>query len=223
MANDSRKLRRMALAMATMMTMNLALVVDCQTEEGDNLRKNSKQQDAKEQQYFPSHEGPQDAMHIYNSIVQPTSPKKIRLPLSDEDELKFVCAREALQELLKQEAEGLDIRDKGTKDSVLAKAGRHEGAVHNHLLQAVKDGMTLQEARIGMIIAQFESLDAELQRKALEQGRVRVERLPEDAKKRMRHNLMVHNDIERVELEATEDKESWFRRKIQAGATPVVA
>ena len=163
-------------------------------------------------------------MHIYNSMVPPTSPKKIRLPLSDDDELKFVCAREALQELVKQEASvTVDVRDKGTKDSVLAKSGRHEGELHNHLLHAIKDGMTLQEAKIGMVIAQFESLDAELQRKALEQGKARIEKMPEDAKKRMRHNLMVHNEIERVELEATEDKEGWFRRKFQAGATPVVA
>ena len=50
------------------------------------------------------------------------------------------------------------------------------------LVAAVKAGKTLQQARVGLIIAQFEALDPKVQEEATKKGKERMEKMPAGAR-----------------------------------------
>ena len=156
------------------------------------------------------------ASALFAAIVSPTAPKDVTFPLSEEDQLKFNSAREALMEYVHSESKGYDLKNEDTKKMLREKTTSNQEEIRKLFLEAVKSGKTLQQARVGLIIAQFEKLDPNLQEEALKQGKERYEKMPAGARDQASTRQLEKHKEELGQLSAMKtdaEKEEWLKTK----------
>jgi len=100
-----------------------------------------------------------------------------------------------------------------TKHIETIAAPRSQERTLDILIGAVRGGMTVQEARIGTSLAQFELLPAKLKERALAAAREKLDRMPVEQREAVRRHLRERNEREREQLEAMSDgeREQWVR------------
>ena len=170
----------------------------------------------------PDHMRPDHTMNefrgtagMFMALVAPVKPSKVTFPLDDDTRLKFSAARDGLMKSVRKNGADLDVKDEAVKKDLRAKTKRNQEKTLEILLEAVKEGMTVQEARMGMVIAQFEALDDATKQEALDKARQRQERMPSGARAKMNERLELKNKKERDQLGALktdQEKEDFVKR-----------
>ena len=94
---------------------------------------------------------------LFTALVEPKPPKNVTFPLEEQDDIEFHASREALMEWLKAQVKKYDLQDPHVKKALRDKVVIYQKKTQELLLAAVAEGKTLQQARIGMMIAHFES------------------------------------------------------------------
>ena len=105
------------------------------------------------------------ASALFAAVIPAVAPKDITFPLSDEDSIKFHAARDGLLDWVAVRANEHDLDKEEVKATLRQKTGDNQEKTRQFIIAAVKQGKSLQQARVGMIIAQFETLDQESQNK----------------------------------------------------------
>ncbi|EKX55230.1 hypothetical protein GUITHDRAFT_149734 [Guillardia theta CCMP2712] len=175
-------------------------------------------QQKKADEKTPPRHNHRQAATLYMAIIEPKYPKKVTFPLSDEDDLKFHAARDALMEHVRGEADQYDLNDHAVKAKLRGKTLTNQDQVQQHMIKAVQDGMTMQEARIGMIIAQFEDLPKDKQEAALQKAKEHRDRIPAGTREKVMQRMADRNREEREQLNgmATPDaKTEWVQKRYQ--------
>jgi len=153
-------------------------------------------------------------------VVPPTTPKEVTFPLSDEDFHKLYAAagtHGGLMKWVKENSKAHDLKSPDTRNSLRQKTTDNQEEVRKLLVKAVLAGKTLQQARVGLLIAQFEALPADFQKKALADGKARMARQPggwpRDA------GVAKHNDdLQKLkELKTDKEKEEWVNKQYSQG------
>lgn len=145
-------------------------------------------------------------------------PKDVTFPLSEEDNLKFHASREGLMDWVLAQSKQYDLLNHNTKKLLREKTTSNQDKTREFLITAVKAGKTLQQARVGLIIAQFEGLDAKTQEAALDKGRERLEKMPPGARdKAAARQLSKHQQelVEIKELKTDKEREEWVNKRYQ--------
>lgn len=157
------------------------------------------------------------ASALFAAIVLPKAPKSVTFPLSEEDTLKFHAAREGLMEWVHTESKQYDLSNKDTKQSLRDKTTGNQEQTRKLLVDAVvKSGMTLQQARVGLIVAQFEALDANTQKEALAKGKERMDKMPAGARDKAANRQLTKHNEELDQLKALKtdtEKEEWVNKR----------
>jgi len=164
------------------------------------------------------------ASALFAAIVEPKAPKTVTFPLSADDDLKFHAAREGLMEWVHKESKTYDIKNEDTKKTLREKTTANQDKTRELLVAAVKSGSTLQQARVGLIIAQFESLDADTQKEALAKGKERMDKMPAGARdKAGQRQLAKHNEEtgQLADLKTDAAKEEWVNKRYQPSVRKV--
>jgi len=107
------------------------------------------------------------------------------------------------------------VTKEDTKKDLRVKTKGNQEKTLEILLEAVKGGMTVQEARMGMVIAQFEALDDATKKEAMEKAKQRQDRMPSGARTKMNERLELKNKKERDQLTALKtdaEKEDFVKR-----------
>jgi len=164
---------------------------------------------------------------LFEAIIEPTAPKNISFPMDPEDELTFHASKECLMAYVKQQAHEFDLKDATVKAALRERVlANHEKATDLLVEAVTKNGMTLQQARVGMLVAQVENLPAE-ERAACSPHR-------EHAAKRIQKTMPHHNNALRaqqrhtVELEKLKsftsdfEKDEWVRNSAVWGRASVI-
>jgi hypothetical protein len=110
---------------------------------------------------------------MFMALVEPAEPVKVSFPLSDEDRVKFSAARDGLMKSVKKQSSSMDTKKEDTKAELRRKTTDNQEKTLAILLKAVKGGMTVQEARMGMVIAQFEKLSDQEKEDAIKKATAR--------------------------------------------------
>ena len=110
---------------------------------------------------------------MFMALVEPAEPVKVSFPLSDEDRLKFSAARDGLMQSVRKQSTSMDTKKEDTKAELRTKTTDNQEKTLAILLKAVKGGMTVQEARMGMVIAQFEKLSDQEKEEAMKKATIR--------------------------------------------------
>jgi len=171
----------------------------------------------------PNRAGPKDHMMnefrgtagMFMALVAPVKPAKVTFPLDDDTRLKFSAARDGLMKNVRRSGKDLDVKDESTQKDLRAKTKRNQEKTLELLLEAVKGGMTVQEARMGMVIAQFDQLDDATKKDAMEKAQQRQDRMPAGARAKMNERLELKNKKERDQLTALktdQEKEDFVKR-----------
>eukprot|EP00291_Cryptomonas_curvata_P000734 CAMPEP_0172184244 /NCGR_PEP_ID=MMETSP1050-20130122/19460_1 /TAXON_ID=233186 /ORGANISM="Cryptomonas curvata, Strain CCAP979/52" /LENGTH=204 /DNA_ID=CAMNT_0012858005 /DNA_START=34 /DNA_END=648 /DNA_ORIENTATION=+ len=139
---------------------------------------------------------------LYMALTEPQVPLNVRIPLSEEQELKFAASRDAVLHSVGRKAAMHDTTHSATKEHLRARHKSNQERTLEILISAVRAGMTVQEARIGSVLAQFELLPEDLKQRALAAARLRQERTPQAQRDAIRRQLQERNEKERERLEA---------------------
>ena len=162
---------------------------------------------------------------LFLALVEPKPPKDVTFPLTEQDDIEFHASREALTEWLKTQVKKYDLKDESTKKALRDKVGIYQKKTQSFLVEAVAAGKTLQQARIGMMIAHFENLSPEFQKRGIAQGKhVVTERMTRDAVKQAADRAQAVHDKELAEiqkLKTDKDREVWIRSKLSKAETDV--
>jgi len=128
------------------------------------------------------------------AILEPLDPVDVEIPFTEDVELKYIASREGLMRRARQLR---TARDKG-----LETAKKNELNTQNQqrtletLQAAVRRGKTMQTARIGMIIAQFDALPREMRETALHNARKKIKDMPDVQRERMTQRMLVAEEQE---------------------------
>lgn len=145
---------------------------------------------------------------MFMALVAPVKPVKVTFPLDEETRLKFAAARDGLMQHVRKQSKEYDVNKSDVKENLRSKTQGNQDETLKILVEAVKGGATVQEARMGIVIAQFEALDDETKKAALEKAKKRQEHMPEAARNKMSERLTNKNSQEKAALEALKtDKE----------------
>jgi len=161
--------------------------------------------------------------NLFMALVEPTEPVKVVFPLSQKHEIEFMASREGLTRNLKRAKGMYDLRNLDHKQDLRAKHTANTEKTTQILLDAVKNGMTVQEARIGISIAQFRKLPQEEREVAEAAARVRMQEMPKGMREKVLDRMAHNNHEERVQLEQMHDdadKEAFVRRKYKPTVRP---
>jgi len=164
------------------------------------------------------------ASALFAAIVTPTAPKDVTFPLDEENLLKFHSAREGLMEHVHTESKGFDLKNEDTKKSLREKTTSNQEETRKLLVAAVKAGKTLQQARVGLIIAQFEALDPKVQEEATKKGKERMEKMPAGARDKASNRQLEKHKEELAQLSALKtdaEKEEWLNKKYKPSVAKV--
>jgi len=163
--------------------------------------------------------GPMDEFRgtasMFMALVEPAEPVKVSFPLSDEDRVKFSAARDGLMKSVKKQSSSMDTKTEDTKAELRKKTTDNQEKTLAILLKAVKGGMTVQEARMGMVIAQFEKLSDQEKEDAIKKATARQEKMPVGSRAKMNERLEAKNKREREALDAAktdEEKEAYVKK-----------
>mmetsp|Transcript_31963 Transcript_31963/g.62395 ORF Transcript_31963/g.62395 Transcript_31963/m.62395 type:complete len:355 (-) Transcript_31963:427-1491(-) len=170
-----------------------------------------------------THAGPHEHMMsefrgtagMFMALVAPVKPVTVTFPLDDDTRLKFSAARDGLMKSVRKQGASLDVTKEDTKKDLRVKTKGNQEKTLEILLEAVKGGMTVQEARMGMVIAQFEALDDATKKEAMEKAKQRQDRMPSGARTKMNERLELKNKKERDQLTALKtdaEKEDFVKR-----------
>lgn len=110
---------------------------------------------------------------MFMALVEPVEPVKISFPLSEEVRLKFSAARDGLMQSVRKQSTSMDTTKDESKAELRSKTTSNQEKTLAILLAAVKGGMTVQEARMGMVIAQFEKLSDTEKEEAMKKATTR--------------------------------------------------
>ena len=148
---------------------------------------------------------------LFTALVEPKPPKNVTFPLEEQDDIEFHASREALIEWLKAQVEKYDLQDPHVRQALRDKVVIYQKKTQELLLAAVAEGKTLQQARIGMMIAHFESLPWDIQQRGMEQGKhVVTERTPKDTRKHGADRALAVHERELAEIRKLKTKaERW--------------
>ena len=164
---------------------------------------------------------------LFSALVEPKAPKDVSFPLTEQDDIEFHASREALIDWLRTQVKKYDLKDESTKKALRDKVGIYQKKTQALLVAAVAQGKTLQQARIGMMIAHFESLSPDIRKRGMVQGtHLMTERMnPNHIKEAADRALAVHNKelAEIRKLKTDKDREAWVKRNLQKAETDVPA
>ena len=136
----------------------------------------------------------------------------------------FHSAREGLMEHVHTESKGFDLKNEDTKKSLREKTTSNQEETRKLLVAAVKAGKTLQQARVGLIIAQFEALDPKVQEEATKKGKERMEKMPAGARDKASNRQLEKHKEELAQLSALKtdaEKEEWLNKKYKPSVAKV--
>ena len=96
-------------------------------------------------------------------VVPPAELKEVTMPLSEEDQAKFLASREGLLDYVVKESDNYDLDKAETRSTLRDKMKENQAKTRDLLVSAVVNkGYTLQQARMGLILAQFDKLDPQV-------------------------------------------------------------
>jgi len=127
-------------------------------------------------------------------------------------------------EHVRSESKGYDLKNEDTKKSLREKTTSNQEETRKILLEAVKSGKSLQQARVGLIIAQFEKLDPKVQEEALKKGKARFEKMPAGARDKTTNRQLEKHKEELAQLSAMKtdaEKEAWLNKNKEFSAARV--
>ena len=142
------------------------------------------------------------ASALFAALIEPRTPKEVSFPLSEEDEAKFHASREGLMEWAVTAAGKHDLRSKKVKSQLRDKTTSNHDATRKILVEAVNKGATLQQARVGLIIAQFDALPEQAKTNALEKSKLRMAKMPQGAREKARNRQLSKHNEEKEQLKA---------------------
>jgi hypothetical protein len=148
---------------------------------------------------------------LFTALVEPKPPKNVTFPLEEQDDIEFHASREALIEWLKAQVNKYDLQDPHVKKALRDKVVIYQKKTQELILAAIAEGKTLQQARIGMMIAHFESLPWDIQQRGMEQGKhVVTERTTKEALKQGADRALAVHERELAEISKLKTKaERW--------------
>jgi hypothetical protein len=155
---------------------------------------------------------------IFAAVIEPTTIKDVTFPLSDEDNLKFHSAREGLMQHAASKAKEHDLNNAETKKKLREATRSNQEKTRQLLVAAVKAGKTLQQSRVGLIIAQFEALSETEQKEAIAKTKERIEKMPAGARdKAMNRQQEKHKEeLSQIQsLKTDAEREAWLNKHYQ--------
>jgi hypothetical protein len=115
---------------------------------------------------------------IFAAIIEPWNPKNVTFPLSEEDNVKFHTAREGLMQHATCKAKDFDLNNAEAKKKLRKATRANHEKMRQLLVASVKAGKSLQQSRVGLIIAQFEALNETEQKEAIAKTKKLLEKRP---------------------------------------------
>ncbi len=164
------------------------------------------------------------ASALFSAIIEPRTPKDVSFPLSEEDNLKFHSAREGLMDHVVKKVKDYDLQNADTKKQLRETTQANQEKGRKLLVAAIKAGKTLQQSRVGLIIAQFEALDADEQKAALAKGKERLDKMPAGARDKALNRQQEKHKEELAQIQALgtdEEKEAWLNKRYQPAGQKV--
>ena len=144
------------------------------------------------------------------------TPKDVLFPLSEIDNIKFHVARETLVEFVMSQNKQYDLKNEDTKKKLREQTTVNQEKMRQVLIAAVKKGMSLEQARAGIAIAQFEALDMKIQEVALAKSKKRLKKMPQGARDRQEQRLLEKHKQELADikqLKTDKAKEDWVNKR----------
>jgi hypothetical protein len=150
---------------------------------------------------------------IFAAIVEPPTPKNVTFPLSEEDNLKFHSAREGLMQHASSKAKDYDLNNADTKKKLRESTRANQEKMRQLLLASVKAGKSLQQSRVGLIVAQFEALNETEQKEAMAKAKKHFEQMPPGARDKAMHRQTESHKRELAQIQSLRtdtEREAWF-------------
>lgn len=155
---------------------------------------------------------------IFAAIIEPRTPKDVTFPLSEEDSLKFHSAREGLMQHATIKAKDYDLNNADTKKTLRETTRANQEKTRQLLVASVKAGKSLQQSRVGLIIAQFEALSETEQKDSMAKTKERLEKMPAGARdKAMNRQQEKHKEeLSQIQsLKTDAEREAWLNKHYQ--------
>jgi len=152
---------------------------------------------------------------MFMAIVEPVKPVKVNFPLDDATKLKFAAARDGLMQSVRAQTKNFNMQDDAVREELRSKTRSNQDNTLKILVEAVQKGSTVQEARMGIVIAQFDALDEETKKSAYARATSRAERIPEATKAKMSERLNSKNAMEKQQLSVLKtdaEKEDYVKK-----------
>jgi hypothetical protein len=129
---------------------------------------------------------------LFDAIIEPVAPKNVTFPLSEEDEIAFHAAQDCLMDHVMSHVYKYNLDDAHVKRRLRKQISENRQKTEMLLFEAVKSGMTISQALVGMGVAQVQALDNEFITPHLKSSEERMKTL-------RKLEYLKHNECHRAE------------------------
>jgi len=166
------------------------------------------------------------AMALFPAMLTPVAPKKVDIPLSESDSIIYHASKDALMAFAAAKGKDIDMEKDEDKTKLRADVTTNNQKAQELVLAAVKGGMSVQQATVGIALAQMEELqktNPEMYKEHMEKSKAQMEKMSAEKKTKMNTRMETRHTSEKKKIEelgTPEKVEGWVKKMYKTDKMP---